>query len=73
MTGLFAPARTPASIVARLNRETVRFLRTDEARERFLATGAEAVGSSPEELGANMKSEMARMAKVIRDAGIRVE
>jgi tripartite-type tricarboxylate transporter receptor subunit TctC len=72
-TGFFAPAKTPAAIIDRLNRESVRFLRTEEAKERFLRIGAEPVGSSPEELAAKVKSEMARMGKVIRDAGIRPE
>jgi tripartite-type tricarboxylate transporter receptor subunit TctC len=40
-------------------------------RERFLSAGIEPVGSTPQYLGATMKSEIARMGKVIRDAGIR--
>ncbi len=72
-TGFFAPAKTPAPIINRLNRDSVRYLQTTEARERFLAVGAETVGSTPEELAAKVKSEMARMGKVIRDAGIRAE
>jgi tripartite-type tricarboxylate transporter receptor subunit TctC len=72
-TGFFAPAHTPAAIINRLNRDSVRYLQTPEARARFLAVGAETVGSTPEELAAKVKSEMARMGKVIRDAGIRAE
>jgi tripartite-type tricarboxylate transporter receptor subunit TctC len=72
-TGFFAPAKTPAAVIERINRETVRFLHTQEAKERYLGVGAEPVGSSPEELAAKMKSEMTRMGKVIKDAGIRVE
>ena len=72
-TGFFAPAATSAAIIGRLNRESVRYLQTAEARQRFLAVGAETVGSTPEELAAKVKSEMARMGKVIRDAGIRAE
>jgi tripartite-type tricarboxylate transporter receptor subunit TctC len=70
VTGLFAPAKTPAAIVSRLNAESVRFLRTAEAKERLLAIGAEPAGSTPEELGAKVKSELARMAKVVKEAGI---
>ena len=72
-TALFAPARTPVEIVDRLNRETVRFVSMPETKERFLNIGAEAVGSTPAELGAKVKSEMARMGKVIREAGIKAE
>jgi tripartite-type tricarboxylate transporter receptor subunit TctC len=72
-TGFFAPAKTPAAIINRINHDSVRYLQTAEAKERFLAVGAETVGSSPEELGVKVKSEMARMGKVIKDAGIRAE
>jgi tripartite-type tricarboxylate transporter receptor subunit TctC len=68
---LFAPARTPAAIVNQLNQEIVRFLVRTDVKEKFLAAGVETIGSSPEELAAAMKSEMARMGKVIKLAGIR--
>jgi tripartite-type tricarboxylate transporter receptor subunit TctC len=48
----------------------VRFLRSTEAKERLLAIGAEPAGSTAEELGAKVKSELARMAKVVKEAGI---
>ena len=73
LSGIFAPATTPASIVNRLNRETVRFLHSAQAKERFLNAGIETIGSSPEEFAATIKSEMTRMGKVIKDAGIRDE
>jgi tripartite-type tricarboxylate transporter receptor subunit TctC len=41
-----------------------------EVKERFFAAGIEVVGSAPEELAAVMKSEMTRLAKVIKAAGI---
>jgi len=71
--GLFAPAKTPAAVIKQLNQEIVRFLKTAEARERFFAAGSEPVGSSPEELAATIRSERARLGKVIKDAGIRVQ
>jgi tripartite-type tricarboxylate transporter receptor subunit TctC len=70
---IFAPARTPATIVNRLNQEIVRILVRADVKERFLANGMETVGSSPEELTAMRKADVARMGKVIRDAGIREE
>ena len=73
VAALFAPAKTPAVIINRLNREVVRFLRTTEASERFLSSGVETVGSSPAQLAATIKSDIARMGKVIKDAGIREE
>jgi len=71
--GLFAPAKTPAVLINRLNQETVRFLKTPEAKERFLSAGVEPVGTSPEEFTAKIKSEVARLQKVIKSAGIRLE
>ena len=71
IVGLFAPAKTPEAVVARLNQEIVRVLGRAEVKERFLSSGVETVGSTPEEFGATVKSEMARLGKVIRDAGIR--
>ena len=71
--GMWAPAKTPAAIIHRLNQEIVRFLRTPEAKERFLSAGIEPVGNSPEEFAAIIKSEIAIMSKVIKDAGIKTE
>ena len=71
--GLFAPAKTPASIVNRLNQETVRVLARSDVKQKFLAAGVEPIGGTPQALAAAMKSEMSKMGKVIRDAGIREE
>ncbi len=68
--GIFAPAGTPRTIVERLNRDIVGILASTDIREKFLAMGMEAVGGSPAQLAARVKSDMVRMGKVIRDAGI---
>jgi tripartite-type tricarboxylate transporter receptor subunit TctC len=70
---MFAPAKTPAAIISVLNREIVRYLNQPEARSKILGAGVEVVGSSPEQLDTAMKAEIARMGKVIKDAGIRDE
>ena len=44
-----------------------------EVKERFVISGSEVVGSSPEQFAATIKSEIARMGKVIKDAGIKME
>jgi len=69
--GVYAPSRTPPAIVQHLNEAIVRVLGRAEVKEKFLASGVETVGSAPGELAAIMKSEIARMGKVIRDAGLR--
>ncbi len=71
--GIFAPAGTPATIIRQLHQEIVRALGTQDVKERLLKLGLETIGSSPEQLTAMMKSEMARLGKVIKDAGIRAE
>jgi len=71
IVGIFAPAKTPEAVIARLNQEAVRVLNSAELKERFLKSGVETVGSTPEEFGAVVRSEMARLGKVIRDANIR--
>ncbi len=73
MYGMFAPAGTPATVIDRLHQEVVRVLNRTEVKEKFFNVGMETVGSSPEEFAATMKSDMARMSKVIKDAAIRVE
>ena len=70
---MFAPAQTPAAIVNRMNQEVVRFLNTPEAKARLLAIAMEPIGSSPAELGATVKADIARLARLIKDAGIKVE
>ena len=73
MTGVYAPAGTPAAIVNRLNQEIVRVLHLPDIKDRFTNIGIETVGSSPQELTAAMKSEIARTGKLIKEAGIRTE
>lgn len=70
MHAFFAPARTPAAIVGRLNREVRQYLETAQAKEMFLKGGIETSASSPEELTATMKAEIASIGKVLKAAGI---
>jgi len=73
MTGVFAPAGTPAVLINRLNQEIVRAIHRPDVKEKFLNSGVEPVGTSAEEFAAKIKSEMLRMGKVIKDAGMRLE
>jgi tripartite-type tricarboxylate transporter receptor subunit TctC len=68
--GIFAPAGTPEAVITLLNREFIPFLRRADTREKFFAAGVEAIGGTPEELAATLKSEMARLGKVIQATGI---
>jgi tripartite-type tricarboxylate transporter receptor subunit TctC len=73
MTTVFAPAKMPATIIDRLNQEIVLLLNRADVKEKLFNIGAEAIGSSPQDFAAAIKSDMARLGKVIKDGGIRVE
>ena len=64
---------SPAPLINLLNREIVKVLKRPEIGEKFFSASTEVIASGPAELVATMKSEMARMGKVIKAAGIRVE
>ncbi len=66
---MFAPARTPATIVNRLNSEVGRYLRSAQAQEIFLRAGIDPSPSTPEELVAIINGETARMVKVLKGGG----
>lgn len=70
---LFAPAKTPAGILARLNAEVVRALKTPEFQERLTALGAEPIGSTQKELATFLPVQMAKMSKAVKDSGARLD
>jgi len=69
--GMWAPAKTPKAIVTRLNQEALRTLQSAEIKERFLASGVEAVGTTPEQFAAAIQAESSRLGQVIKAGGIR--
>jgi tripartite-type tricarboxylate transporter receptor subunit TctC len=71
--GLVAPTGTPKPIIDKLAHETQRILKLPDVRERISALGAEIVGDSPEAFDAFMKSELAKWAKVIKDAHVELQ
>ena len=73
MTGFFAPAKTPAPIINRLNMEISRVLNLPDVKEKFVNSSLEIIGGSPEQLAAAVKLDMSTMGKAIKDAGIKVE
>jgi tripartite-type tricarboxylate transporter receptor subunit TctC len=70
-TGIFAPARTADAIVTRLNQEIIRVLTSVDVKRQFAITGVETVGSSTAEFGDKIRSDVAKLTKLIRDTGIR--
>jgi len=73
MSGVYAPAGIPPALVNRLHQEIVRVINLPDIKEKFSNIGIETVGSSPQELTAAMKAEIARTGKLIKEAGIRSE
>jgi tripartite-type tricarboxylate transporter receptor subunit TctC len=71
--GVLAPAKTPRTIIDKLNVEIVRILRSPDVQTRLAADGSEAVGSTPDQFGAHIKAEVAKWRKVIQEAGIKAE
>jgi tripartite-type tricarboxylate transporter receptor subunit TctC len=71
--GLVAPAGTPREIVQKLNAEVLKILAMPDVRERFLAQGVEPMGSTPEQFGDHIRSQMAKWGKVVRDSGVKAE
>lgn len=70
---MFVPAGTPAAVVARLNSEMVKAVRSREVLDFMAREGAEPVGSSPQELGAYFRREVERYSEVIRVGKIQLE
>ena len=70
---IFAPAGTPAPVVAQINRDVIAAMAVPEVRGRMADLGIEYAGSTPEELGALVRREIPRMAGVLQRAGIRPE
>src|SRR5947207_4152762 len=68
---LMAPARTPKPIIARLNAEVLKALADSDVRERLNAQGLTIRGSSPEELGSATRAQLAKYARVMKEANIR--
>ena len=71
--GVFVPAGTPREVVNRLNTEINRIVASPEFRDKLASLGAEPVGGSPEQFAAEIRNESAKWAKVIKDAGVKLE
>ena len=71
--GLLAPAGTPKAVVAKLAAEVTRILALPDVKQKLMDTGVEPVGGTPEQFNTFIGKEMAKWAKVAKDAGIQPE
>ncbi len=70
---MFAPAKTPPAIVARMQKEVARVIQLPDVKQALLVQGGDTVGSTPEELDRVVKGELRKWAELIRDAKIKVD
>jgi tripartite-type tricarboxylate transporter receptor subunit TctC len=71
--GILVPAGTPKAVVSRLHAETVKALGAKDVQEKMAANGAEPTSSTPEEFLTQIKAELPKWAKIVRDSGAQVD
>jgi tripartite-type tricarboxylate transporter receptor subunit TctC len=71
--GILAPARTPRPVLERLQKEIAALLKEPEMRERYATLGIEPVGNTPEQYTEQIRADLARWEKVVKQANIRIE
>jgi tripartite-type tricarboxylate transporter receptor subunit TctC len=71
--GFMAPAGVPQAIIAKLHGEIVAIMALPDMRERFVAQAAEPVGNRPDEYAAFIQTEIVKWARVVKEAGLKVD
>ena len=71
--GVFAPVGTPREVVTRLNTAINRILESPDFRDKLAALGAEPAGGSSDRFATEIRGETTKWAKVIKDAGVKIE
>ena len=65
--GFLAPAKTPKPIIDRLNREMVKILQLPDVKEKLAATGAEVIANTPEQFAANIRTDVEKWRRMVRE------
>jgi tripartite-type tricarboxylate transporter receptor subunit TctC len=68
--GLIAPRDTPPAVIARIRADVVKVLAMEAVRGNFAKLGVEVIGNTPDEFALQIKRELARWGKVVKDSGI---
>ncbi len=71
--GVLAPAKTPAAVIARLNRDMVAILKSADGKSALAARGLEAIGSTPQDYAAQIRDEYVRYGRIAKAANIRLD
>ena len=71
--GLWAPAKTPATVITKVNEAFNRVLEDNTVKDRFAESAIEPVGGAPEKFSAYLAAEFSKWRKVVQDAGIKAE
>jgi tripartite-type tricarboxylate transporter receptor subunit TctC len=71
--GILVPAGTPKAVIARLHAETIKALGAKDVQDKMAANGAEPASSTPEEFAAQIKAELPKWAKIVKDSGAQVD
>ena len=71
--GLAGPAALPREIALKISGDIARILKVPEMRERFVAQGADPVGSTPDEFAAHMRAETVKWARLVKASGARAD
>jgi tripartite-type tricarboxylate transporter receptor subunit TctC len=70
---LYAPAATPKDIVNKINADVNRILELPDVKEQFAALGAEPIAMTPDQFALQLRTEIAKFAKAIKDSGAKAE
>ncbi|MSP97913.1 MAG: hypothetical protein EXR29_11955 [Betaproteobacteria bacterium] len=70
---LVTPAGTPRDVIAKLNADVVKALESPEVKDIITRQGGEVMGSTPEQMAAQIRGDRERWGKVVRDSGARIE
>lgn len=71
--GVLAPVATPKDITARLNAEAVKIIQSPDFRKRMEEIGAEPIGNTPEQMGKQIRDDVEKFAKLVKDAKVVIE
>ena len=72
--GVFAPAGTPPAIVNRLHADIARAMEAPDTKERLVGIGVDdTVTRTPEEFAIIVRNDTARYAKMVKDAGLKID